>query len=254
MELIKHKTAHRLIGHLLDPYNPLYVPSSRIGIVKPSTKTIVTNPTESNQTEVNNDNEDGGGPQTETAKQELPLGLSKKESSIRVREIWGGGLGTALVSQCLSSQTVKALLTTQHAADIVVDVARGGVDGVLEQVVGAEMIDKVHTAIIEACMPPSQGEADVLQDYFGSRALKRLVLSAGQSTTETNCKFVDALWSRVLKGRCAELRETHAAKIVAALCCVSGKTGKSCLAELRLAGVADPQEWASTLLLPQSKR
>jgi len=183
--------------------------------------------------------------------------LSKKDHKTRLKEIWGGGLGKALVLHCSSAQAAKSLLSTQHAADVVVDVARGGTGGLLEEVVGVELINKVHAAIVEACMPPpSQGEVDVLQDYFGSRALKRLVLSSAESARgNAASRFVEVFWLGVLKGRCGDLRETHAAKIVAAVCCSgTAKVKKAAGAELRRAGVANPEEWASTLLHPQSKR
>lgn len=264
LELVKHKTAHRLIGHLLDTFNPRYVPPSMAGIAKPDPKMLVKTQSEDQRAPeaeqgtglATTAEQEGNNQNTEPTKQESPLGLSKKDHDTRLKEIWSGGLGKALVLHCSSAQAAKSLLSTQHAADIVVDVARGGNGGLFEEVVGVEMINKVHAAIVEACMPPSPGEVDVLQDYFGSRALKRLVLSSAESARgNAASRFVEAFWSGVLKGRCGDLRETHAAKIVAAVCCAgTAKVKKAASAELRRAGVADPEGWASTLLHPQTKR
>ena len=83
--------------------------------------------------------------------------------------------------------------------------------------------------------------------YFSSRAIRRLVLNAGQSR---QAAFPKMLWQAAFKGRCHQWHGTHAEKIMAALASCKDVSVKDALnSELQpilKTGVAD---WVAEFVL-----
>jgi len=179
-----------------------------------------------------------------------PLGVSKKDPFLRRKELLDSGLGQVLVTLCAESGA--DLIIAQHAGDVVGEVCRGGNDGVLEAVVGAEAIDAVHDAIVEAAANSlEEKDSGVLGSYFGSRVVRRLVLSSTEEGPAGKIaqRFTQALWEKALKGKCKKLHTSHAAKVLAAVV-HSGvaKVVEEATAELKKAGKKDVSEWALSFL------
>lgn len=204
-----------------------------------------------------------------------PLGVSKKDSTTRRRELFGSGptgLGGALCALCASR--ADELLRSQAACDIVVEVCRGGEGGLLAECAGEEAVTAVHEAVAAAVGEGAaagegegEGEEPLLVHYFGSRALRRLVLSsaapaAGAGAEQgadagaaealaTRC--VEALWAEGgLRGSCKRWVGGHAAKVLAALVkCGSESVRREAAKEL--APLVAPQkvdEWAERFAAP----
>ena len=59
------------------------------------------------------------------------------------------------------------------------------------------------------------GEAHVLEDYYSSRALRRLLLASRQPgpAEETASHFAARLWAEALKGHCQTWVKTHGEKV-----------------------------------------
>ena len=170
-----------------------------------------------------NDDKDGEG---STKKQTSgPLGVSKKDNDTRRKEVLQGGLGKALVTACL--ENAASMLTTQHAADVLAEAAGCAI---LEQALGGsdgEGLNQVHAAIVEEVKKEKTDE-HVALNFFGSRALRRLILLASDTTPSTNneststsitpaARFVELVWTDALQGNCKRWYGTHAEKILAAV-------------------------------------
>lgn len=134
----------------------------------------------------------------------------------------------------------------QQACDIVVEVVRGARDGLLADVCAAG-VESVREALITECLKTkaqleaeaeeaaAEGSGDdgenaqpasssgavepLLTHYFGSRALRRLVLMSAEEGPSGGAArdFTSALWQRVLSKRCKALAGSHADKVLAAL-------------------------------------
>ena len=268
-DLVGNKAAHRVILQLLHPDFSRYLPPALATMVHPPQKILKLAGTgkafddSDNESSSDDDEEED---QVEDKEQEKvdgeeekeeeegskapvlgPLGVSKKDSLLRRKELLEGGLGEALVTLCAASGA--ELVCAQYAADVVAEVCRGGQDGVLEQVVGAAAIDAVHDTVIAAAAKGIESEdGGLLGSYWGSRAVRRLILA---SSAEGECasRFVEKLWSDALKGKCKELKDSHGAKVLAAVV-HSGCAGaaKGAVAELKKAGEKKPTEWANKFL------
>lgn len=262
-DLIGHKAAHRIFLQLLNPDCPRYLPPSLTNIMHPPEK-ILTQGGGAGKDEENegedapmSDSEDDEEEEEEEggfgAAQKLsagPLGVSKKDPFLRRKELLDSGLGQVLVTLC--DESGADLIIAQHAGDVVGEVCRGGNDGVLEAVVGAEAIDAVHNAIVQAAAKSLEEEdSGVLGSYFGSRVVRRLVLSSTEEgpAGKIAARFTRALWEKALKGKCKTLHTSHAAKVLAAVV-HSGvaKVVKEATAELKKAGEKDVSAWALSFL------
>ena len=65
----------------------------------------------------------------------------------------------------------------------------------------------------------------MLEHFVGSRALRRLVLTAPPPGVDT--AFGASLWAAVLDGRCARWVGTHAEKVRACVACVRAGASRS---------------------------
>jgi len=237
-----------------------------------------------NEEEENGDDDDGGekashdaatastaaAPSSSSFK---PALTSKKSAAKRRREILGSGssassLGSALLR--VLAADAGSLLRAPAGVDVVVEAARGGGRDAILLPAHAEGVAKLHEAIVAAIEKSlnakggggkkekkekkEQGEEEeepeecLLTHFYASRALRRLLLSGGD-TTEA---FSSLLWKRVLRGRCSELSKSHAAKVVAAVAATGGaETKKEIEGELRecVAG-GDVTAWAAGVLKP----
>ncbi|GAB4820309.1 hypothetical protein N2152v2_007355 [Parachlorella kessleri] len=234
------------------------------------------------------DGEGGGGSRPASG----PLGVSKKDDSTRRRELLGAGasgLGGALAALCVSH--ADELLRSQYGCDVVVEACRGGEGGLLAECAGEAAVTALHRAVAAAVASSAQGpqqqeqqqqqqeggggkgasegedegsrgaqqaqqqQEPLLEQYFASRALRRLVLSsapqAGQSGVDavqspaTRC--VELLWAEGgLRGRCERWVGGHAAKVLAALVrCGSGAVRVAAAEELApLVAPQGVEEWA----------
>lgn len=262
-DFVGHKAAHRVFLQLLNPDCPRYLPPSLTDLMHPAEKILTQaggagkSKKEEEEEEAKdaekNDSEDEDEEEGVGAAQKLsagPLGVSKKDPFLRRKELLDGGLGQVLVTLCAESGA--DLIVAQHAGDVVGEVCRGGNDGVLEAVVGADAIDAVHDAIVEAAANSLEEEnSGVLGSYFGSRVVRRLVLSSTEEGLAGKIaqRFTQALWEKALKGKCKKLRVSHAAKVLAAVV-HSGvaKVVKEATAELKKAGEKDVTAWALSFL------
>lgn len=208
---------------------------------------------------------------------------SKKSAAKRRRELLGSGsspssLGSALLRALAAD--AGALLRAPAGADLVVEAARGGGrDAILVEAGHAAGVARLHEAIVcaiekslhaeggrkgkkkqeekkekEAKKKKADdeeeegGEECLLTDFYASRALRRLVLSGGDSAGA----FSSLLWERVLRGNCSRLSRSHAAKVVAAVLAAAGaETRKEVEGELRrCVPGGDVEAWAAGVLKP----
>ena len=188
----------------------------------------------------------------------------------------------------LASGGLSVLLrcVLQYGCDVVVEACRGGEGGLLEECAGEAAVTAVHRAVAAAVAASAQGQQQtdgsqdgggengaaegevggsrggqqgqqepLLEHYFASRALRRLVLSsapqAGQSGVDavqspaTRC--VELLWAKGgLRGHCKRWVGGHAAKVLAALVrCGSGAVRVAAAEELApLVAPQGVEEWA----------
>lgn len=198
---------------------------------------------------------------------------SKKSASKRRREILGSGssptsLGSALLSTLAAN--AAALLRTPAGGDLVVEAARGGGKDAILLPAHAEGVARLHEAIASAIEESSSAggggkkkekksreerekcgkeeEECLLTHFYASRALRRLVLCGG----DTASAFSSLLWKRALRGNCAQISGSHAAKVVAAIVVAGGKDIKK-EAESELKGCVaggDVAKWAAGVLKP----
>lgn len=222
-EVIQDKHGHKVLLHLLSPYSKRYFSPELLNIMKPPVKMI------SKRIEPS---EEGGEAQTV----EMQLGISKKDDAVRRKEIFSGGLWDDVSNAILES--AKEFLCKQYASDVVVEACIGGQGNFIESEFGSTVLDKLHQAIVDAATAE-----DILTDYFGSRALRRIIIASQNPDEESAKKFTRLLWQKVLKGRCNELKDSHAAKIVAALI-QCGCPEIVTVVKKELKGVKNPTTWA----------
>jgi len=160
---------------------------------------------------------------------------------------------------------IDELTSSAHGTDLLFEVLRGGEDGLLASCVGDKRIKAVQSALIgfiASSASAGNGESP-LEEYFCSRMLKRLLVlgsasrepeeAGGVASTDAELVqyFAADLWKKLVKGQCAALFETHAAKVLAALMfCGHDATVKELRKEL--AGVLKPKKitadaWAESL-------
>lgn len=193
---------------------------------------------------------------------------------MRRRELLGGGgggasLAAALVQLC--AERAGELIRSQHGSDVLVEVCRGGEGGLLEgclEGAGASLAD-VHDALVAAvacgadataaAAPQQDGqqgrqEEPVLSHFFGSRALRRLVLASGDGggSGAAAGAFAAKLWAGALRGHCRQWVGTHAEKVLAALAqCGEAATKAAARKELAPLVGGSLDEWAAKLTAKQ---
>ena len=173
--------------------------------------------------------EDGG----EATTIETQLGVSKKDDSLRQKEILEASLWNAVVTAVSTSSA--QYICKQYTSDIVVELCTGGENNLLEEISGSEDIDTIHTAVLES--------ADtLLTDYYGSRALRRIILASNEKHGDSAKRFTRLLWKNHVQGTCNKLKDSHAAKIVAAFIhCGCPDIAAKAKKEIK---VKDPVAWA----------
>ncbi|KXZ52825.1 hypothetical protein GPECTOR_8g209 [Gonium pectorale] len=207
---------------------------------------------------------------------ERVLGASKKDPQLRRRELLGSGpksLSAALTA--VVAAEAPALLRSAHSCELVVEVARGGEQGLLFELDPAG-VRSVHDALVADAarsqeeMAAAVGEADedeeagpgpapadrehVLLSYFSSRALRRLLLAAAEEKGQGSgggaaAAFATALWEGVLQGRCKQWLGSHAEKVLAALLhCGVEPVVAAASKELKPLVKQPLEEWASKFL------
>ena len=237
------------------------------------------------------DSEAGPGPGSD---REVVLGESRKDPLLRRRELLGAGkdsVGGALVAEVCGR--AGELIRSQLGGDVLVEVVRGGAGGVLwgsqEQGVRA-----VHEALVgevaekrsssshaaagaeggggqkkgkkrKGAVPAADGEGGeeqqqeqdhVLVSYFGSRALRRLVLASCEEGEggEGAKAFVELMWKKGLQGQCSSWVGTHADKVLAALVhCGVGEVAAAAAEELGPLVGGDAGAWSERFMGPPGK-
>ncbi|CAG9467832.1 unnamed protein product [Pedinophyceae sp. YPF-701] len=180
------------------------------------------------------------------------INVSKKDPTDRRCEVLGSGEGSlaAKVLECVAEGAKELLEDTQGGGDLLVEVARAGADGVLVSRLGFESeVRAVHAAICEACQSTKEDGESVLDGFFETRALRRLVrMSADEGEDGEAARwFCATFYDRVAKGRCGELAGSRGAgKVIAALCeCGDTQVAKRTRAELAkaLGGAKKVEAW-----------
>ncbi|KAL4423682.1 hypothetical protein ABPG75_000983 [Micractinium tetrahymenae] len=291
-ELAEHKHGYRVLMQLLHPDCGRYLPPALAAIARPPPKEYSKEAMQRPMHEVeaaakapldddeeeqqaagdSDDDEEGGGGARPTSG---PLGASKKDPLVRRRELLSGSgsgsLAAALAQMC--AEQAGKLIRSQHGSDVLVEVCRGGEDGVLESCLegaGTSLAD-VHDTLVAAIAGSSSdaaaasqedgeeeeaaGEQEpVLPHFFGSRALRRLVLASsdGGSSGAAAGAFAGKLWAGALRGRCKQWVGTHAEKVLAALV-QCGDAGTKAAARKELAPLVSGSldEWAAKLTAKQ---
>lgn len=272
-DLATHKCAHRLYLCLLHPESKRYVPpvlrealdfpikrlqkqserrAAENGTMNESESAAAEEMHPPREQEEDDGKDVSGeleGKKKERATSSSVLGVSKKESSLRRKEILEGSLGASLIGLC--TEHAEELLTeTAHGADLAMEICLGGAqDGILGDAMGVGAVEKVQDDVI-SMLKESSSEAEdgagVLASYFGSRALRRAILSAPKPAPSSAVRFLERLWENVLRGRVAVLCKTHVAKVLAA-CLQSGmseEVSKALRRELKKSkAVDDVNEW-----------
>jgi pumilio family protein 6 len=297
-ELAAHKYGYRVICQLLHPDCGRYLPPQLLAIARPPTKeysaeamqrqlhTVVAEAQEQKQeaaaaaADSDGDDEEGGGGGG-ARPTSGPLGISKKDPSVRRRELLGSGpasLAGALGALCTGA--APALIRSQHGSEVLVEVCRGGEGGLLAECLeegDPAALPAVHDALVAAVAGGEQGsgsgdeaegaaegaaaapEDPVLSNFFGSRALRRLVLASGDGgpSGAAAAAFTQKLWSGALQGRCTQWVDSHAAKVLAALLqCGDAAVKKEAAAELRplVKGSSSLEEWSARLTAKQPQQ
>ncbi len=231
-DIISDKHGHKVLLQLLCPFSPKYFTPELVAIMKPRTIEI------SKRIEPENEGD-------EATTLETQLGLSKKDDLLRRQEILKDGLWKSI--SAVLEESAADLLNKQFASDVVVEACIGGDDNVLEETFGnADAVNSVHEAVIGAI----SSNQEILESYFGSRAIRRVVLASSGSTGSGATRFTERLYDEIVKGKAAKLKTTHAGKIIAALVvCGCGGVVKGIRAELKKAGDKDGGlAWAKALV------
>ncbi|KAL3132742.1 hypothetical protein ABBQ32_009245 [Trebouxia sp. C0010 RCD-2024] len=238
-ELCKSKYGRRIILQLLHPDQQKYVPLHVQQMMHPPSKSASGFKTSEEQP---------------IEQEQAVLGGSKKDNDVRRQEILSEGAGSLAGSLCSTcSAHVADMLRDARACDVILEVATAGSSGVLS-VHHAAGVSKVQQSIAEAAgsEPPVKDvegvEEHVMLQYFSSRAIRRLVLTAYDS--EHAMAFPKLLWQAAFQGRCQQWLGTHAEKIMAALASCQDKTVKDALnSELQPILKRQVADWAAEFVL-----
>ncbi|EFJ31631.1 hypothetical protein SELMODRAFT_86524, partial [Selaginella moellendorffii] len=216
-ELSVNKYGQRLILHLLTPNIPRYFPAELLKTLK---SPVVACAVSSSKTTADacekGDDECGdvndGDDNTESAR------ISKKDPFLRRTELLSkSGFAQKLVEACATN--AGELLRSPLGKDVIYEVARGGVDGIMLKAT-PEGISSVHKAIADLAALPKDKKTEeehVLEHYHASRTIRRLVLDSSCHKLDGSSEsFAQMLWSLALQGRCTTWARGHSAKVVAA--------------------------------------
>lgn len=191
------------------------------------------------------------------------INVSKKDPLARRKELLGQGKGS--LSQALIKvvkENVGDLLRNQNGCDIVLELARGGgEDAVLCTSCGCdEDVGALHRAISAEAAEPlaaaakAEGAGDskdhILQDYFGSRTIRRLIVYGSDDSkpcSKVASDFSTSLWNDAVNQVVDKLYGTHAEKVLAAMASSApASVQKECASALKkLLGNGDLKAWVA---------
>ncbi|XP_024527180.1 pumilio homolog 24 isoform X2 [Selaginella moellendorffii] len=214
-ELSVNKYGQRLILHLLAPNIPRYFPAELLKTLKSPVEFISSSKTTVDTSEKGDDecgDVNDGDDNTESAR------ISKKDPFLRRTELLSkSGFAQKLVEACATN--AGELLRSPLGKDVIYEVARGGVDGIMLKAT-PEGISSVHKAIADLAALPKDKKTEeehVLEHYHASRTIRRLVLDSSCHKLDGSSEsFAQMLWSLALQGRCTTWARGHSAKVVAA--------------------------------------
>ena len=99
------------------------------------------------------------------------------------------------------------------------------------------------------CVCHAGAEEHILLQYFSSRAIRRLILTASAENKHAT-DFSSMLWEAAFQGKCRQWLGTHAEKILAALASCCDNLVKNALnTELQPVLKKDVAEWAAEFVL-----
>mmetsp|Transcript_4129 Transcript_4129/g.4732 ORF Transcript_4129/g.4732 Transcript_4129/m.4732 type:complete len:779 (-) Transcript_4129:152-2488(-) len=251
-EIVAHKHARRCILHLLAPRSPRYFPPlftallpSSDGSSAPQTSKLATpsagvpyKPVGPSGVPMRNTEDDDGDEEPSSMQVDADDDEgegegkgSKKDPAKRRRELLEGkgGLAESLVQYCIDN--ADAMLRDRNSADVLMETARGGTDGMVAEIVGVDQMRALHNTIAELAAAPRVTDPDadegipehLLEQFVSSRMLRQMALEPSLSTVLTSDGWSDfpcfgaTLWKGALKGRCADWVGTHAEKVLAAI-------------------------------------
>ena len=182
------------------------------------------------------DDDDAGG-----GGESMDFGVSRKNPEARRREIFGapGHLGRSLVAACVNG--AGRMLRSATASDVLFETCSGGAGGAVVAAVGDGQMRELHEAVAEAARAsvagedaetetgagtePSPSRQPLHEDYFSTRALRRMVLeispeASSGDPSDANHRpppFAAALWEGAVSHDVAAWIGGHGAKVVAAI-------------------------------------
>ncbi|CAM6098228.1 unnamed protein product [Calypogeia fissa] len=247
-DLTSHKYGRRCFLHLLAPGTTRYFPSDvlaalgssmatklqdepadtstgvgRLNTVCPPVEKMVPKVTQgAEKSVVEGEEEDTLETEGDNDSVKEVRGISKKDPSLRRFELLStGGLGKKLVEIC--TEQANELLQSPTGTDVIYEVARGGVDGVMWDVVFDEVLS-LHRAIAALAAKSreldsaGQGQTEhVLEQYHASRTIRRLIINSESSPKGKDApSFAATLWTTALRKKCSLWAKGHSAKVISA--------------------------------------
>jgi len=177
------------------------------------------------------------------------FGVAKKPANVRRSELFGQGLGTALISACCAN--AASMLRSSTASDVLFEVATGGGDSVFIESVGDTAMSELYESIAKAVdhsmstkeVDEESGEPlePLHTNFFSSRTLRRMALEIKHPA------FVPKFWNGAIKGNLKTWIDGHGAKVVAAFVRVETdvKTKTEiCAAVGKLVDVKNAEAWS----------
>ncbi|BDA41597.1 Pumilio homolog 3 [Coccomyxa sp. Obi] len=218
-DLCQHKVACNIFVHLLAPSNRAYLPPHVSALLAPRPAAAMSTKSAPEAPAAASDVPEEEVPSTVAA----PVS-SKKDAVLRRQELLSSGKGSLvaeLTSVCATNAT--KLLLSPRGCDLLVEAACGSEGGLLMDAC-PEGVALVQDAIVAATRdePGTSDEGltePVMENFFGSRALKKLIgRGQGSDRAASEARKVAAkLWESSMKGKCKALSSSHAAKVLAAV-------------------------------------
>lgn len=254
--LATHRYGHRVLLAMLAPDNPRLWPPSIMDVVAPPPKHAHASAGGGAASESDEDDDMGivddelddaeAGDNTSNKGDDdvqnaavVMLGASKKAPRQRQLELLTSGAIADAMLQCAAANA-GTWLCNGPASNVIEALAVGGSSGatcfdqrrqpagpralhelpptagVVSEAAADGGLAALHHAVAEACRGEEGAVEGPLVDFFGSRALRRVVLASGAGDgCEAAVMATNALWAAALKGHCARcgvcarLRHVH---------------------------------------------
>eukprot|EP00958_Prasinococcus_capsulatus_P008784 scaffold870_cov393-Prasinococcus_capsulatus_cf.AAC.14 len=247
------KYGSRVILHLLAPQNPKYFNRFALDVVRGSAGFQGLQPGDSSASDVDDRKEEGDAQESKQQRQKAKLlssvklepkaarSSSKKDPSIRSKELLGDGIGEGIVDAVLAEGTMRSLMTCAHGSEVVVEAATSSLlsevcpnavaklhDGLARDIamqsrqlsrnpstlIASEAEEKSTEQAKRECL--SGEDATIwISDFFASRAVCRLIKSP-QPETSGGKHAAAVLWENSFADNLAAFAKPHTVKLIAA--------------------------------------